>query len=291
MYIVNTTIAGQKGDGAVIEGFVMHSGHSAADTTLGGQGVLSMRAANLTVRGNKFEGNFTERVDVRVGSAILEKNHTSGRGSTCDLCVAGPGTFTIRDNVLQDGGIPGVLAVPATILPVPAVVEQYVLPATALMTLTVSNNDVRGHQKVPVGVGVRIAGMGVGAPTVAGTTRATVTGNNLVNNRFGIIIEAGFPVATGVLRGDVEFTSSGNTFSGSCQNNLLVSFARHTTGLGLNTNPYLRNTTYALTLGADIPFAGAWYAHPANLGNTLVVNGATITNGSVHAYDANKVCP
>lgn len=290
MFIVNTTIAGQRGDGVVIEGFVMNSGHAATDTTLGGQGVLSMRAANLIVRGNKFEGNFTERVDVRVGTAILEKNHSTGRGSTCDLCVAGPGVFVVRENVLVDGGIPGLLAVPATLLPVPAAIEQFVLPDTSLMTLTVSNNEVRGHQRVPVGVGVRIAAMGVGAPSVAGITLATVTGNNLVNNRFGMIVEAGFPVATGVLRGDVQLTTSGNTFSGSCQNNMLVSFARHTTGLGLNTNPYLRNSFYTLRLGADIPFAGVWYANPANLGNTFVVNGATIPNGSVHSYDAAKVC-
>ncbi|MCC6245132.1 MAG: right-handed parallel beta-helix repeat-containing protein [Gemmatimonadaceae bacterium] len=291
MFIVNTTTSGQRGDGAVIEGFVLNSGHQTADTTLGGQGVLTMRAENVIVRGNKFEGNFTERVDARVGSGTIEKNHSIGRGSTCDMCVSGPGTFVVRDNTIIDGGIPGVLSTPVTLLPVPASIEQFTLPATSQIVVTVVNNEVRGHQRVPVGVGIRIAGMGVGAPAVAGTTKATVNGNRLVNNRFGLILEAGFPVAGGALRGDIEFTGSGNTFEGSCQNNVLVSLARHTTGLGLNTNPYLRNSTYALTFGTDIPFASVWYAHPANLGNTLTVNGAPIGNGTVHAYNASKVCP
>lgn len=291
MFIVNTTTSDQRGDGAVIEGFAFNSGHQSADTTLGGQGVLTMRAENVIVRGNTFVGNFTERVDARVGSVTIEKNHSIGRGSTCDMCISGPGTFVVRDNMIIDGGIPGILSTPATLLPVPSSIEQYSLPTTSLITATISNNEVRGHQRVPVGVGIRIAGMGVGAPAVAGTSRATVTGNRLVNNRFGMILEAGFPVAGGALRGDIEFASSGNTFEGSCQNNVLVSLARHTTGLGLNTNPFLRNTSYSLTLGADIPFATVWYAHPANLGNTLTVNGASIANGTVHSYLASKVCP
>lgn len=290
MFIVNTTTGGQKGDGAIIEGFVLNSGHQVTDTTLGGQGVLTLRAENVTIRGIKFEGNFTERVDARVGSGTIEKNHSTGRGSTCDLCIAGPGTFVVRDNTILDGGIPGVLSVPTTLLPVPASIEQYTLPTTSLIVATITNNEVRGHQRVPVGVGIRIASMGVGAPAVSGTSRVTVTGNNLVNNRFGMILEAGFPVAGGALRGDIELTTSGNTFTASCQNNVLVSLARHTTGLGLNNNPYLRNSIYTLNLGADVPFPSVWYAHPANLGNTLTANGTAIGNGTVNAYDATKVC-
>lgn len=291
IFIVNSRVTGSKGNDALIEGFVLRSGHAAAETVRGGQGVLSLRVQNLTIRGNKFEGNFTERIDLRASSSVIERNHTSGIGATCDVCLAGPGTFVVRDNrIMEGGGIPGILSVPAQLLPVPALIEQYTLPDQSAVTVTVTNNEVRGHQASPVGVGIRFATMGVFAPNVVGSTTAVVTGNSLVNNRFGMILEAGFPVTGGSLYGDLDFTASGNTFAGSCQTDLFVSFTRHTTALGGNTNPYLKNSTYKLTLGTDIPFASAWYANPAGNGNTLIVNGTTITNGINLFYDAARSC-
>lgn len=45
------------------------------------------------------------------------------------------------------------------------------------------------------------------------------------------IVEAAFPVATGSLRSDIDLTLHGNALAAACQNNLLVSFRRHTTAL------------------------------------------------------------
>ena len=133
--------------------------------------------------------------------------------------------------------------------------------------------------------------MGVGAPNVLGTSIVTMTNNLLSHNRFGIIVEAGFPVPGGSLRGDARITTSGNVFTANCQADFYASFARHATGLGLNANPYMKNATYAMTFGSDVPMSSVWYANPAGNGNTLTVNGATIPNGIVTAYDAAKVCP
>jgi hypothetical protein len=57
-------------------------------------------------------------------------------------------------------------------------------------------------------------------------------------------------------------------------------------GLGLSANPYLLNSTFQLALGGDVDWSDAWFSHPDGFGNTLVVDGQTIANGSRHFYDA-----
>lgn len=156
--------------------------------------------------------------------------------------------------------------------------------------MLIDNNDASGHQSVPVGTGYRIGALGNGAPGTQGNVSVTLTRNRSSNNRFGLIVEAGFPVGGAALRGDIAVNASSNTFIGSCQADLLISLSRHTTGLGLATLPFLRNSTYSLTLGPELSFANAWYAHPAGLGNTLRVNGVDIAPGTRVSYDANKPC-
>jgi hypothetical protein len=284
--------AGSKGHGAVIEGFVLRSGHALNDTVAGGQGVLSMRVRDVVVRNNRFEGNFTERIDLRASSADVSGNDLqAGPGSTCDICLAGPGAFTVRNNRIVGGGIPGVLVVPTLILPVPDAIEQFALPPSAQVLATVTNNEISSHTKRPVGVGMRVATMGIGAPSVIGDSRITVSNNLLRGNTFAMIVEAGFPVNGGALRGDVSLNATGNTIQSSCQNDLLVSFSRHTTGLGLSNQPYLRGSVYSLTLGAEFTWNAAWFAAPAGLANVLVVNGQLIDPGARSAYAADKACP
>jgi hypothetical protein len=290
LVIVNSE-QGVGGHNVTIEGFIMRSGHDATSTTGGGKGVLALRATQLVLRGLSFEGNFTERVDLRAGSALVERNFSTGPGETCDICVAGPGQFVVRSNTLDQGGIPGVLVVPATQLPVPNGVSQYELPAEATVDVEIVSNEIRHHQRTPVGTAIRVATVGINAPNVVGTTVASVRDNWVHDNRFGFIIEAGFPVAGSALRGDAIITTRGNRFSASCQRDLLVSLSRHTTGLGLANAPYLRNSRYLLDLGVDVPWGAAWFANPDGLGNSLVVNGATIPNGRLTAYDASRTCP
>ncbi|MBL8984417.1 MAG: hypothetical protein JNL26_19685 [Gemmatimonadetes bacterium] len=280
------------GNDARIEGFVFRTGSADSATATAGVGVMSLRATGLEVVGNSFEGNFTERVDVRSGGALVERNYSSGPGGTCDICINGPGTtFVVRSNTLLDGGIPGVLVLPALVLPLPPGLTQVVPPGLSATSVVIDNNDVSGHQRVPVGAGYRIGALGNGAPGTQGNVAVTVTRNRSSNNRFGLIVEAGFPVAGAPLRGDVTVTASGNTFTASCQADLLVSLSRHTVGLGLASLPYLRNSTYALALGPELPFASAWYAHPAGQGNTLRVNGVDVPPGTRAPYDATRPCP
>lgn len=299
LFVVNAHPDGPEGerttagDGAIIEGLVLQNGRAKDATVTGGQGVLSMRVRNLTIRGNRFEGSFTEAIDLRVSTALVDRNYLSGLGNACDICLQGPGDYDARNNrLLGPGGIPGFLTVPAMKLPVPSQVEQYEPPSTALITVALTNNEVRGHLAKPVGVGIRIGAIGINAPNVAGTTKAILTGNTVAGNTFGVIFEAAFPVAGGTLRGDMEVKTSDNTISQSCQNDLLVSFTRHASGLGLSSPypSYLKNSTYAFT-SSDLPWDKTWVANPSGYGNAFILNGQTMPNATATAYNAARVCP
>ena len=63
------------------------------------------------------------------------------------------------------------------------------------MWVDIRNNEVRDHLRTPVGVGIRMDAVGVGAPNMYGTIHAVVQDNLLVNNRFGMIVHGAFPVA------------------------------------------------------------------------------------------------
>jgi hypothetical protein len=290
IFIVNGHPTGSKGHGAVIEGFAFRSGRAANDPDAAGWGVVAMRVNDLIVRGNRFEGGFSSAADLRASSGIVQRNHVAGVGASCDFCLAGPGTYTVRDNRIVGGGIPGMLILPYSQVPVPPEVEPHPLPAAALVTASIINNEVRNHLRRPVGVALRIGAVGVDASAVAGTSNVTFTDNDLVNNTFGIIVEAAFVRPATLRRGDITLTTSGNTITGSCQADLLVTLTNSQTGLGIASGPSLLNSNYDLTLGGDIAFDDAWYSHPAGQGNTLLVNGQPIANGIRRTFDANKVC-
>jgi hypothetical protein len=289
--IVNSHPEGSQANGVTIQGFVFQSGHAGVDALVGGQAILALRARSLTIAGNRFEAGFTESMDLRASSANVDMNHLRGGGGTCDVCLAGPGTYEASGNRLLAGGIPGFLLTPATLILVPDVMEQYVLPTTAEMTATVVNNEVRDHLRKPVGVGVRVGAVGVGAPDVAGLTHAIVRDNTLLNNNFALIVEAAFPLSNTGLRGDIDLTLSGNTMAQSCQRDFLISFSRHQTGLGLQNSPYLRNSSYTISLGGNLNWDDVWFSHPAGFGNTLTVDGVVMPNGQRAAYDMARTCP
>jgi hypothetical protein len=290
MIIANAHPGGSAGNGLTVSGMVFQSGHVGVDTLAGGQGVSSMRVRDLVISGNRFEGGFTESIDLRASSARVVLNYFGAGGGSCDVCLAGPGAYVVADNRLMAGGIPGVFVIAALQLPVWSTVEPYTLPATSEVTATVTNNEIRDHLRKPVGAAIRVGAIGIGAPNVVGSTRVTAKFNYLVNNTFAMIVEAAFPVANTTLRGDVSVTLGENVIQQSCQADLLVSFSRHTTALGLSNIAYERASTYDLALGGDLQWADAWFSHPAGLANTLIVNGQSVANGARASYNAAKTC-
>lgn len=129
------------------------------------------------------------------------------------------------------------------------------------------------------------------APNVHNTMHVVLQDNLLVDNRFGIIVHAGFPIAGSVLRADADVTLGGNTIEQSCQTKLLVTLSRHQRTLGLNSTwPVLERSTLRLNLGGDLSWDEAWFGHEDGFGNTLVVDGTPSANGTRQFYSA-AGCP
>ena len=286
LIVVNGHPAGPRGDGAIIEGFVLQSGN-APDAVVGGNAVCAMRAKDLIVRGNQIEGGFSEPVEMRSSTGRVERNLLTGKGGSCALCMFGPGDYKVIAN--RQVGLTGRLSVlifPAIFAAVPPNVEQLVLPAEALVTADVTNNEFRNHQEVPFGIGVRVAAIGPGAPNVVGTARVVAQDNDLADNRFAVVAEAGFLVANTVQRGSIDLTLKGNVLAGACQTGLLVALTSQATAIASQPGLSTRNSTYTITLGDNVDWPDVWYAHPSGAGNTLTVNGQSIANGLRAPYDS-----
>jgi len=290
LIVVNGHPAGSRGDGAVIEGFILQSGNEVMGGPVGGNAVWAMRSRDLVVRGNQIESGFSEPVEMRASVGRIERNVLIGRGGSCALCIFGPGDYQVIAN--RQIGLSGrlsVLVFPAIFAAVPPNVEQEPLPQTALVTATITNNEFRDHQEVPFGIGVRVAAIGPGAPDVVGTARVMVQDNDLSNNRFAVVAEAGFVVANTAQRGGIELTLGRNILTASCQTGLLVAFNSQATAVGSQAGPSSRNSAYSIMLGDDIEWGDVWYSHPAGTGNTLTVDGQPVVSGSRSAYNS-KAC-
>jgi len=290
LIVVNSQPSGAPTVRVAIEGFVFQSGHAGSGTGFGGQGILALRVRDLTVRGNRFEGGFSEPIDLRASEALVERNHLAGGSGACDLCLAGPGVYRAMDNRLVAGSAPGILVTPATLLPVPPMVERYILPADATVEAALINNEVRDHLHSTIGAGIRLGAVGVGAPNVHGRISARLSGNTLAHNTFGLIVEAAHPTYGSARKGDIAATLDRNQFIESCQRDLMVSLTPHTTGLGLANAPSLRQSTFRLSLGQDLRWQDAWYGNPDGFDNSLIVDDARIPYGSRAGYDAKRGC-
>lgn len=287
---------GSHGDGAEIEGFSFQTPHTEGNS--GGVGILSLRADRLLVRGNRFEPGLTSAVDLRATSARLTQNFSTGLGVNCGLCLAGPGDYVADGNRVLKGGLGGIYVsavidhMPFSLGAAPAApVEPYVLPAAASVNAALVNNDIRDHVRRPIGFAVRVLALGPASSGVQQASHVVLHGNDMVGNTFGLILDAGFPQANTLRRGDMDVELHGNVIAASCQNNLLIAFTRHTGALGTTSNPYILNSTYRVDLGGDLPWAEAWYANPAGNGNTLIVDGAVVQPGANAAYDPARTCP
>jgi hypothetical protein len=285
LIIANGHPDGSAGNGLTVEGFVLQSGfHPELGST--GFAVFSMRVNGLTVRGNQIGQGFDVPLDLRASNAVIAQNSVSGT-ILCDMCLAGPGVFTVSGNLLLEGALEGIFPIPAVDLGVPADVEPFVLPRVASVTADISNNEVHDHNRRPIGAAIRLGAIGLGADVIS-SGHYTIRNNLLVHGQFGMLMDASFPGSES--KGDLDVAMSGNVMLRNCQANLLVGFARHTTSLKLKEGPYLTRSTYRLTLGGDLAWKDVWFDHPAGFGNRLVVDGQTIPNGHRTFY-APEACP
>jgi len=260
-------------------------------------GIISLRARGLVIRGNRFEAGLSSAADLRSSSASVESNYGLGLGVNCGFCLAGPGEYSASGNRLIGGGLGGIYVsaalghLPFSLGASPVTtVEPDVLPTAAAVSAIIENNEIRGHSRLPIGFAVRILALGPSSSGTPQATRVSLTDNDMSGNTFGTIVDGGFPAPNTLARGDIDVSFDGNDIRESCQANLLVAFTRHTGGLGLTTNPYLKRSTFQLDLGGDLEWDDAWFSHPAGFDNTLVVDGQTVANGARQFFDA-STCP
>jgi hypothetical protein len=198
-------------------------------------------------------------------------------------------------------GIVGVFVAGGTQSPIPANVHPLTISSAPAAVASIENNYITGEHQHPVGTAIRVGAIGQGIATITGQrTTATLTSNDLVDNRFGVIADGGFPpltASTTFPSGNLSITLGGNHFSQTCQANLLVALARHTRALGLPTATpnagYLKQSTYTVSLGGDLPWSEAWFSHVntdngVTLNNALTVDGAPIGPGAVNAYSGTE---
>lgn len=278
---------GYHGDRAVIEGFRFLSGNTNPDAPKGGIGVGSLRAKDLSVRGNLFEVGMQGAANLRASTADLSANYARRvSDGSCTFCLAGPGAYTVHENRLLDPGFTNVFMAalvlrapfPLGSNPLGVVVPPYVVPTDrASYTGTITNNDLSygTHQPKGFGSGVRLVPY-VSDADIPQSGTVVLSDNTMLKNNFALTIEPNTPTTgiSPVSQGNITVTAIRNEMGPSCRNNMLVSFARisRTIGVPPGTEGYLANSTFTLILDSTAPFDKAWFDNSAP-GNSLYVNG------------------
>jgi hypothetical protein len=292
-----------RGDSVTVRGFELRSGYATPDNAAagGGFGLFAMRVQGLLVEQNRFGFLLASALDARASTARLDLNSAIDLGGSCAFCLAGPGSYGVSGSTVARSGIVGVLVFSGTQSPIPAGLRPLTISSAPAAVASIENNYITGEQQHPVGTAIRIAAVGQGIATITGLqTTATLTSNDLVDNRFGVIADAGFPplnTSTTFPSGNLSLTLGGNHFSQTCQANLLLTLARHTRGLGLPTPTanagYLKQSTYNISLGGDVPWSEVWFSHVSTdngvtLNNALTVDGSPIGPGALNSYSGTE---
>jgi len=292
MVVIADDTSGYKGNGVAVENFRFRSGYDTLGTVNGGLGIGALRVRDVLIRGNHFERTLQTAIDLRASRALIENNYANFFGTTCGICLAGPGSYDVNNNRLVEGKFVGLFAAPVIVLPnfpmgthSSIVVAPYVAPAVAADTASINNNDISNQRHHPMGFGI---GIRLVTFTASGTSGVTQSGkirlsrNTLSNNSFAVSIDANTVLngASPVAPGNIDVTFTKNDIGPSCRNNLIVSFSRFSHTIAGTAHPYLKNSTYDLSLGGDTSWSDAWYDNPFGLGNTLRVDGVVQPNGT-----------
>jgi hypothetical protein len=232
------------------------------------QKVQGFAVTDLIVRGvTAFTG-----IDTSASSGYIKRSYVTG-ALACGICVsagttASPATVNVLNNrSVQNTG--GGLLLQGTSFPLREVSES--------LQAQVNNNDLSQNDTAPLGFGVRIFALGqvVPTPQVAGKATVSLNGNRLANNRYALVVDAGFPrrntlpLSSGIcdartFTGQLSVSLNDNTIGPSSVTPALVSFTRSQVFQAPSGNPisawqYLHNASIsiadpALTLGGTAGF-------------------------------------
>jgi hypothetical protein len=212
-------------------------------------------------------------IDAQASSGYIKRSYVTGVGA-CGICVsAGTSASPANVNVLNNRSVmngAGGLLLQGTSFPLVEVSES--------LQAQVNNNDLSQNTTAPQGFGVRVIALAqtVPLPQVAGKATISLNGNRLTNNRYALVVDAGFPrrnalpwpsatcLDTRTFTGQLSVSLNDNVIGPSSVTPALVSFTRSQVFQAPAANPiagwqYLHNASIsiadpALTLGGTDGF-------------------------------------
>jgi len=262
---------------------------------------LALRGAqDFTVSGNRVAGQSFIGINPKASSGKIIGNYITNVG--CGTCI-GAGNASFPAKVLFSGN----RSVANSFAGVELFAASNSDAGTAgdvldSLSVTVSENDLSNNSAIAgFSSGIRFGVIRRDPPDPtgqsSGTMTAVISDNNIMNNWFGVSIDAGFPYRTFQGTPDLrQFTGSldlgfeGNQASGNVQS-AIITFERNTATLHpVQMDPSKRPTSYKYLQSAsynvrydDGSLDGYWVDHPVVdpidrriLNNHLIVNGLEI---------------
>jgi hypothetical protein len=261
------------------------------------------KTQDFTIRNNNFVGPVAIALSTSGSSGHVRGNYISGAG--CGACVmaGNPGSPAVVDVTgnRMVGNANGGLLLNGSGTEIDEFADE--------LEATVAGNDLSDNTGPNhTGFGLRIFVILRGLTSVMNTqstghVSAVVTGNRIVHNQIGVLIDAGFPFrSVGTVcdsrtySGSIDAAFDGNALSGSTVTPALITFTRNENTLTTTTAAqwqYLHNSTFTIS-DPDGALAGYWYDHPAAdpflgpcandavqepLGNHLIYNGVEVLPG------------
>lgn len=254
--------------------------------------------SDLVVNGAVTRVSPTAGIDVVASTGTLKRSFVAGHGS-CGICVGAgtatsPAAVTLQQNRSKSNGAGGLL-LSGTAFPLIEVSQG--------LTAQVLNNDLSDNSTGNQGFGIRTIAIGttVPPPQTIGRVTAQFNGNRIANNRYALIVDAGFPrrnnlplpstscLDTRTFGGQLTLQLNANSVSGSIVSPALVTTTRAQVWLAPANNPiagwqYLHGASVliqdpSLSLGGYGAFR---YEHP---------QADTFVNASGGGFCANDVSP
>jgi hypothetical protein len=289
LIVIGPTSSGLSGNGVTVDGFVLDAGHG---TNGKGQDIAIDRVKDFAVRANVLTGGAKTGAGTRASSGAVEGNFITGLGEGAIFRAGNknsPALVAFRRNRSVANVIGGVLLLGSGYRGVTFPGLSPIDRRTMFDSLIgeVSGNDLSDNNGVPhfsFGIGCFQIQRDIPAGQSTGGLTVVVSGNRIVNNWFGVVIDAGFPFRDDprLWQGTFDGSFTANTVAENLQSPAVITFTKVAGG---EIYKYLQDSTVRLRYtGGDLD--GYLFDHPATdpidgriLGNTLVVNGVTIPNG------------
>jgi len=294
--LIGPTSSELTGIGVTVQGLVLDAGNNGSASD--GRDIVIDRVSDFSIRRNVLTGSAALAIDGRASSGVIEQNFIIGAG--CGTCISAgnneaPAHYSFLRNRSVENVFAGVLVAGSSY---GGVLHPALLPVAAgttfdSVTAVISDNNLSDNNHDPhFTSAIRLFAFIPGVPTAqtGADLDVSVTNNTLMNNSFGVKIDAGFAFRADQRTWTAGFRTifSGNSISGSKRTPALISFTHSTAAIypaALKDFKYLQDSTLTIRdSGGDLE--GYWLDRPMTdpidgrtLNNVLEVNGVTIANG------------